>query len=96
MNYFKNVFGSGAIVLGAFFLIEHIYKWEELSFFDFIGHEWLGLALILFGVIINVNWSKGRLSIELKNLYSKLQGFVSQILNKAKEEQRKIEKKKDR
>lgn len=65
MTYNKKLFGVGFIVLGGFFVIEHIWTWDEFAFWDFIGHEWLGLILILFGILINVNWSRGRFSKEL-------------------------------
>jgi len=67
-KYLKNLFGVASIGLGAFFIAEHIWMWGEFSFFDFIGHDWLGLILILFGVAINLNFKTG-LSTELKKLF---------------------------
>lgn len=58
-KYVKNLFGMIAIAVGAFLNIEHIYMWGEFTFFDFIGHEWLGLALILAGISVNLSfWRK--------------------------------------
>lgn len=57
-TYYKNVAGTGSIVLGVFLIIEHLWSWGELTFWDFIGHEWLGFILILAGIILNVNWKK--------------------------------------
>jgi len=71
MSYNKNLFGAASIILGAFLIVEHIFKWGRLDFFDFIGHEWLGFILILFGVILNINWNKGRLSIEIKKFFKR-------------------------
>ena len=65
-SYSKNLWGIALILLGSFLLIEHIWTWSEVAFWDFIGHEWLGLALVIIGTIINTNWSKDRLSEELK------------------------------
>lgn len=65
-KYLKNLVGISSIFLGAFLIIEHIYSWGEFSFFDFIGHEWLGLILVIGGIIINLNF-KTPLSEELKN-----------------------------
>lgn len=58
-EYSKNLFGILFIGSGAFLIIEHIYMWGEFTFFDFIGHEWLGLVLILLGCGLNVKfWRK--------------------------------------
>lgn len=62
------MFGVGSIVLGGYFVVEHILVWDEFSFWDFIGHEWLGLLLILFGIGINVSFSKDKFSKELTSL----------------------------
>ena len=58
-KYTKNLFGILGIGAGAFLIIEHIYMWGEFTFYDFIGHEWLGLLLILGGIVLNLNfWRK--------------------------------------
>jgi hypothetical protein len=98
-KYLKNIFGMGFILFGGIYLIaglkpalaglgifwitEHIYSWGEFSFYDFLGHEWLGFLIliilsilckswigaifILIGVIINLNF-KTKLSSELINI----------------------------
>lgn len=65
-GYSKNLWGIVLILMGTFLLVEHIWTWGELAFWDFIGHEWLGFILILAGIILNINISKDRLSKELK------------------------------
>jgi len=70
-KYIKRLYGVGAIILGGYLVVEHIMVWGEFSFFDFIGHEWLGLLLILSGIFVNVNFSKANLSKELKKLFKK-------------------------
>lgn len=58
-QYSLNLFGMLFIGAGAFLLIEHIYMWGEFTFFDFMGHEWLGLILFLVGCGINIKfWKK--------------------------------------
>ncbi len=57
-KYSKNLFGMLGIGTGAILIIEHIYMWGEFTFYDFIGHEWLGLVLILGGIILNLNFGK--------------------------------------
>ena len=71
VSYNKNLFGAGSIVLGAFFLVEHIFRWNEVAFWDFIGHEWLGIVLIVFGIVLNTNWSFKRFSKEFERWLSK-------------------------
>jgi len=68
-GYLKRLYGCGAIGFGAFLVIEHILTWGEFSFWDLIGHEWLGLLLILGGIIANINFSKANFSKELKRLF---------------------------
>lgn len=69
-QYSKNLFGMLSIGAGALLIIEHIYMWGEFSFWDFIGHEWLGLLLIVLGISINLNF-KTKLSSQLTKLWSK-------------------------
>lgn len=60
-KYSKNLFGMIAIAIGAILNIEHIYMWGEFTFFDFWGHEWLGLLLILVGIGLNISfWRKNK------------------------------------
>ena len=51
----KNPLNNFLLAVGAFFLLEHIYTWEEFSFKDLIGHEWLGLGMMLVVLIFNFN-----------------------------------------
>lgn len=66
IKYLKNLLGVFLIGGGAFLIIEHIWSWGEFSFWDFIGHDWLGLLMVLAGILLNINWSKANLSKELK------------------------------
>ena len=68
-QYGKNLWGIFAIGGGAFLIIEHIWNFGEFTFWDFIGHEWLGFLLIILGIGLNVNWSKEGFSSELKNIF---------------------------
>jgi len=69
-KYTKNLFGALSIGVGAFLIIEHIIVWGEFSIKDLIGHEWLGLVLIIVGIWLNISF-KTDWSIELKKLFSK-------------------------
>ena len=75
-KYIKNLSGVCLIGLGAFLLIEHIWSWGELSFFDFLGHEWLGLIMIIVGVGLNISF-KTRVSIQLIKVYEWLKNIFS-------------------
>ncbi len=56
-TYFRRLVGAGIALLGAFFLIEHIYHWG-FEFYDIIGHEYLGLLLILVGIALTLRFNK--------------------------------------
>ena len=43
---------------GLYFLAEHLINWGEFTFFDFIGHEWLGLLMFLGGLACFGNFKK--------------------------------------
>ncbi len=55
--YIRRLCGTALVVLGAFFLGEHIYRFG-FEFYDIIGHEYLGLALILAGCLLTIRWKK--------------------------------------
>jgi len=57
-KYTKNLYGIAAILLGAFFCVEHIYSYGRLDFYDFLGHEWLGIILIIVGIILNISFKR--------------------------------------
>ena len=68
-KYGKNLWGILSILAGTFLIIEHIWNFGEFEFLDFIGHEWLGFILILFGILINTNFKKETFSSELKKIF---------------------------
>ncbi len=69
-KYSKILFSALSILAGAFLLIEHLFAWGDFAFLDFVGHEWLGLALIIIPFIMNLNF-KVPLSSEIKWLIGK-------------------------
>lgn len=52
----KNPLNDFLLAVGTFLLLEHIYSWEEFTFQDFIGHEWLGFAMMVAVIMFNFNW----------------------------------------
>ena len=60
---------AGAIGLGAWLLIEHLFSYGYTELYDIIGHEFLGLGLIIFGFF----WAskKGSLSSEITDFFGK-------------------------
>ncbi len=44
--------------MGGFGLImEHYFFYNELDFFDFLGHEWIGFISLIIGLIFITNFS---------------------------------------
>lgn len=43
------------IVGGSFLLLEHVYQWG-FQYWDFIGHEYLGIILIIAGSILAIRF----------------------------------------
>jgi hypothetical protein len=44
------------VLLGTFLCIEHIYTYSRTNFWDFLGHEWIGLILFIIGAILSFSW----------------------------------------
>jgi uncharacterized membrane protein len=56
-TYVRRLFGAALVVLGAFLLGEHIYRFG-FEVYDIIGHEYLGLVLILAGALLNLRFKR--------------------------------------
>ncbi len=56
--YVRRLFATALVVLGAFLLGEHIYRFG-FEWWDIIGHEWLGLGCIVGGVLLAMRWKRG-------------------------------------
>ena len=46
------------ILVGSFLIIEHIWTFGGLDLADVIGHESLGIGLIIFVYLWNTKWSQ--------------------------------------
>lgn len=51
-----NMILNMVLFAGYFLLIEHIYSWAVFSAKDLMGHEWLGLALVIIGIFYYQAW----------------------------------------
>jgi uncharacterized membrane protein YdcZ (DUF606 family) len=56
-SYVRRLFGAALVVVGAFFLAEHVYQFG-FELYDIIGHEYLGLLLILSGAALTLRWKR--------------------------------------
>jgi hypothetical protein len=56
-KYVRRLYGAAMVVFGAFLLTEHIYRFG-FEWWDIIGHEYLGLGLILGGVFLTMRWKR--------------------------------------
>lgn len=69
-NYGRRLWGSASVLLGAGLITEHIWTWGVFEVLDFWGHEWLGVALIIFGIAFSAR--KGKLSVEITDFLKKI------------------------
>lgn len=58
LPYYRKLVSAGLIVLGSFLMLEHLFQFGGFDLFDFIGHEYYGLGLILLGFGISMKWSQ--------------------------------------
>ena len=49
------------IPMGIFLIFEHIWNWGNFTFYDFVGHEYLGLFFIVVGTLIKPDYTLGSL-----------------------------------
>lgn len=55
----KKLFSIAFVLLGGFFIIEHIYTYGGIELGDLLGHEWFGFLFIIIGMLIaNQGWKQ--------------------------------------
>lgn len=59
VSYYRRLWGTAFMILGAYFGVEHVYQWG-FQFWDFIGHEWLALLLFIGGAFIAIDMKGGK------------------------------------
>jgi len=57
-NYIRKLVSLVLIIVGTTLLLEHLLTWGGFDFWDFIGHEWYGLLLVLIGFVISLRFTK--------------------------------------
>jgi hypothetical protein len=56
-TYLRRLFGAALIVLGGFLLVEHVYRFG-FEVYDLLGHEYLGLLLIVVGAAFTARFKR--------------------------------------
>jgi len=68
----KKLGGMGLVGVGAFLILEHIYTYGGLDLWDLLGHEWLGIVLVLVGILTANRWGALRMKEGLALVSSKV------------------------
>jgi len=66
-RYIRKLLGGVCIVSGGFLLMEHLFTFGHFDI-EVLGHEYYGLALIVFGFLLNIDWKQLRDIRKLKDL----------------------------
>lgn len=56
--YYKKLTATCMILIGSFLIVEHIWTYGQTDLLDLIGHEYYGLAFVLGGFILMLNWGQ--------------------------------------
>ena len=55
--YIKKVISGLLIVGGAFLLLEHLFQFSGMDI-ELIGHEYVGIGMILAGFLLSIKWKQ--------------------------------------
>ena len=64
LDYCRKPFSAAVIMAGSGLIMEHLFTFDGFDLLDFWGHEYLGLGLIVFGMLISMKWEQWE-SLEL-------------------------------
>lgn len=56
-KYNKKMVSCLLFIGGAFLLVEHVYNFDGMDF-EIIGHEILGIGMIITGFILSLKWKQ--------------------------------------
>lgn len=80
-NYIKKEWkklGSISLILvGVFLIIEHIYTYGKINLFDILGHELIGIILIISGSLTAHDWG-----FDKKKAWEETKGKIKYIFGK--------------
>ena len=71
----KKLGSMGLIGFGSFLILEHIYSYGGVDLFDILGHEWMGIVLIVVGLLAANKWGALKMREGLALAWEKL-GYV--------------------
>lgn len=57
-EYCKKPLSAALIMGGTGLMMEHLFTFDGFDLLDFWGHEYLGLALIVLGVLVSTKWEQ--------------------------------------
>ena len=73
---FKKLGSIGLIGFGTFLLIEHIYSYGGIDLWDLLGHEWLGIILVISGILSANRWGRLKLKEGLVHTKDKIKYII--------------------
>jgi len=56
--YYKKLLSSCLLLIGAFLMMEHLWTFDGFDLFDWIGHEYFGMAMIIAGFLLSMKWGQ--------------------------------------
>jgi cytochrome b subunit of formate dehydrogenase len=56
-SYIKKMISGLLIVGGSFLLLEHLFNFEGFDL-EIIGHEWIGLFMIISALLLSMKWKQ--------------------------------------
>jgi len=58
IKYYKKLISALLIVGGSSLLLEHLFQFGGFDLFDFFGHEYYGLAMIVIAFLLSIKWKQ--------------------------------------
>lgn len=67
VEYCKKPVSAFLIMGGSGLMMEHLFTFDGFDLFDFWGHEYLGLGMIIVGMLVSMKWFQWK-TLNLKNI----------------------------
>jgi len=68
----KKLGSMGLVGVGAFLILEHIYSYGGIDLWDLLGHEWMGIVLVVAGCLTANKWGRLKMGEGLTLAVSKI------------------------